>query len=100
MKDVDIIAEIRAFREAYAAQFNYDIDAMCRDLREQEKRDGRKTVSFPPKRPEGWVERPEPAKLHGDNLDRQIEEDAAAGKLDALAAEALAEYEAGQAGEL
>jgi hypothetical protein len=100
MKDVNVIEEIRAFREAYAAQFNYDIDAISRDLREQAKREGRKLISFPPRRPEGWVEHPDAAKRDGDAWDRQIEEDAAAGKLDALAAEALAEYEAGQASEL
>lgn len=100
MKDVDIIAEIRAFREAYAAQFNYDLDAMHRDIKEQEKRDGRKLVSFPPRRPEGWVEHADSDKHDGDAWDRQIEEDAAAGKLDALAAEALAEYEAGRTSEL
>ena len=35
-----------------------------------------------------------------DEWDRQIEKDAQAGKLDALASAALAEYEAGQAREL
>jgi hypothetical protein len=41
-----IVAEIRAIREAYAKRFNYDLDAICRDLQEQEKRSGRKLVSF------------------------------------------------------
>jgi hypothetical protein len=35
-----------------------------------------------------------------DDWDRQIERDAQAGKLDALAAEALAEYSAGKATEI
>jgi len=35
-----------------------------------------------------------------DEWDRQIERDATAGKLDALASAALAEYEAGQAREI
>ena len=45
-----IVAEVRAIREEYAKQFNYDVRAICRDLKEQEKRGGRKMVSLPPKR--------------------------------------------------
>lgn len=41
-----IVAEIHAIREAYAKRFNYDLDAIFRDLKEQEKKSGRKTVSF------------------------------------------------------
>jgi hypothetical protein len=41
-----IVAEVRAIREAYAKRFNYDLDAICRDLKEQEKMSGRKTVSL------------------------------------------------------
>ena len=44
-----IVEEIRAIREAYARQFNYDIAAMCEDLRKRQRLGGRKTVSFPPK---------------------------------------------------
>ena len=40
------------------------------------------------------------AEFDGDVWDAQIEDDAAAGKLDALAAEALAEYQAGKAKEI
>jgi hypothetical protein len=40
------------------------------------------------------------AEFDADAWDRQIEADAAAGKLDALAEEALAEYRSGQAREL
>ncbi len=28
-----IIAELRGIRQAYAARFNYDVDAMFRDIR-------------------------------------------------------------------
>jgi hypothetical protein len=41
-----IVAEVRAIREAYAQRFNYNLDAICRHLKEQEKKNGRKTVSF------------------------------------------------------
>jgi hypothetical protein len=40
-----IVEEVRRVREAYAARFNYDLQAMYRDLKEKEKRSGRKTVS-------------------------------------------------------
>ena len=40
------------------------------------------------------------AEFDGDAWDAQIESDAAAGKLDALAEEALAEYNAGKATEI
>ena len=45
-----LVAEVRAIREAYAERFNYDLRAICRDLKEQEKRSNRRTVSLPPKR--------------------------------------------------
>jgi len=46
----DIIAEIRAFRDAYAERFNYDMRAMYLDLKEQERISGRRYVSLPRKR--------------------------------------------------
>ena len=41
-----IVAEVRAIRDAYAKRFNYDLDAICRDLNQQEKNSGREIVSF------------------------------------------------------
>ena len=41
-----IVDEVRRVREAYAARFNYDLWAIYRDLKEQEKRSGRKIVSY------------------------------------------------------
>jgi hypothetical protein len=41
-----IVDEVRRARDAYAARFNYDLRAIYRDLKEQEKRSGRKFVSF------------------------------------------------------
>ena len=47
-----IVDEVRRVREAHAARFNYDLDAIFRDIKEQEKKSGRKFVSFaPPKVP-------------------------------------------------
>jgi hypothetical protein len=41
-----IVEEVRRARDAYAARFNYDLRAIYRDLKEQEKRSGRKVVSY------------------------------------------------------
>jgi len=45
-----LVDEVRAIREAYAEQFQFDPDAIYRDLKEQEKASGRKLVTLPPKR--------------------------------------------------
>jgi hypothetical protein len=41
-----IVDEVRRVREAYAARFNYDLRAIYRDLKAQEKRSGCKLVSY------------------------------------------------------
>ena len=41
-----IVDEIRRARDAYAARFNYDLRAIFRDLKDREKRSGRKIVSY------------------------------------------------------
>jgi hypothetical protein len=41
-----IVDEVRRARDAYAARFNYDLRAIFRDLKEQEKRGGCKLVSY------------------------------------------------------
>ncbi|MBI3302366.1 MAG: hypothetical protein HYZ72_09880 [Deltaproteobacteria bacterium] len=51
-----IVEEVRAIREAYAARFNYDLQAIYHDLKEQERQHGWKMVSLPP-RPAKHVER-------------------------------------------
>ena len=45
-----IVEEVRAVRETYAKQFDYDIEAIYRDLKKQETDSGRKFISLPPKR--------------------------------------------------
>ena len=45
-----VVQEVREAREAYAAQFNFDLEAICRDLKERERASGRRIVSLPPKR--------------------------------------------------
>ncbi len=41
-----IVDEVRGIRDAHAAKFNYDPDAIFRDIKDQEKQSGRKYVSF------------------------------------------------------
>ena len=43
-----IVDEVRKAREEYARKFNYDLDAIFRDIKEQEKKSGRQFVSFTP----------------------------------------------------
>jgi hypothetical protein len=45
-----IVAEVRRAREAHAAQFNNDLLAIYRDLKLQERKSGRKFVSYPARR--------------------------------------------------
>jgi hypothetical protein len=50
MKDDPIVEEVRRVCDAYAAKFNYDLEAMFQDLKRQEQESGRTFVSFPPRR--------------------------------------------------
>ncbi len=49
MTDDPIVAEIRKIRNEHAAQFNYDLDAIYRDLKAKEKASGRRYVRFQPR---------------------------------------------------
>ena len=46
-----IVEEIRRIREDHTARFNYDLKAICEDLRAKQAAGGRKIVSYPPRRP-------------------------------------------------
>lgn len=46
-----IVEETRKARDEYAAKFNYDLDAMYEDLKEQEQHNKERLVSLPPKEP-------------------------------------------------
>lgn len=39
-----IVEEVRRVRDAHAARFNYDLDAIFRDIKEQEKKSGHNFV--------------------------------------------------------
>lgn len=47
-----ILAETRALREQYAAQFNHDPVAIFADIMRQRAADDRPRVSFPPRKPQ------------------------------------------------
>ena len=47
----DVMLEIRKVREAYAMQFDCDLRAIHRDLKEQERTSERQIVTLPPRRP-------------------------------------------------
>jgi hypothetical protein len=49
MKD-SIVEEVRRARDEYAKKHHYDLDAICEDLRKQQNLNGRKVISFPPKK--------------------------------------------------
>jgi len=45
-----IVEEVRAIRDAYAKQFDYDIDSIYLDLKNQEGKSGRKFILLQAKR--------------------------------------------------
>lgn len=55
MIDDPIVAEVRKARDEYARRFNYDLDAIGRDVQQKQAQSGSKLVSFPPKRPKGAI---------------------------------------------
>jgi hypothetical protein len=50
MIDAPIVAEVRAIRDRHAGHFNYDLDAIYRDLKKREKASGRSYARYPPRR--------------------------------------------------
>ena len=47
----EIVEEVRRVREANAAKFNHNLKAIYEDARKRQEESGRKTVSFPPRKP-------------------------------------------------
>jgi len=45
----EIVAEVRAVREAYAQRFAYDVRAICQDLKRSQNEGNRKVVRLPAK---------------------------------------------------
>ena len=48
-----IVEEVRRIRQEYAKKFNYDLDAIYRDIKKQEQRSGRKLVDLAAKKRRG-----------------------------------------------
>ncbi len=46
-----VVSETRALRDEYARQFNYDIEAICKDLMTHQAAHPERMVSFPPRKP-------------------------------------------------
>jgi hypothetical protein len=46
-----IVKETRAAREELLKRFNYDLDALCAYLEQQEEKSEKKAVTLEPKRP-------------------------------------------------
>jgi hypothetical protein len=45
-----IVDEVRKAREEYAAKFNFDLDAICKDIQKKQSKRRKKPVSFKPKK--------------------------------------------------
>jgi hypothetical protein len=50
MKEDPIVEEVRQHREQHAARFDYDLQAIYKDLKEQEHRSKQAYVSYPSRR--------------------------------------------------
>jgi len=53
MREDPIVAEIRKLRDVYASKFNYNLTAICRDLRKQHVASGKLMVRRNPVRISG-----------------------------------------------
>jgi hypothetical protein len=49
MKEDPIVEEVRQYRERHAAQFNYDLQSIYQNLKEQEQRSELIFSSYPPR---------------------------------------------------
>lgn len=65
MTNDPIVEEVRKAREEYAKQFDFDLSAICRDLRERESRSGQPLVSLPPKPPRAKGKSPRESRKSG-----------------------------------
>ncbi len=72
-----IVEEMRQIKEEHAAKFNYDIEAMGRSFQEEQKRSGRKVVSYARERPghhAGAKGRRRESPMAGDHPARKVQE--------------------------
>lgn len=52
MLNDEIVEEVRKARDEYAAQFDYDLGAIFKDIKRQEEKSDRELVSLPSRKPE------------------------------------------------
>jgi hypothetical protein len=50
LKD-EIVEEVRKARDEYAAQFDYDLGAIFKDIKREEEKSDREVVSLPSRKP-------------------------------------------------
>ncbi|GAA6614649.1 hypothetical protein [Scytonema sp. NUACC26] len=50
LKD-EVLEEIYKIREEHAKSFNYDLQAICDDLRKKQEKSGRQIISVPLRKP-------------------------------------------------
>jgi hypothetical protein len=55
-----IVAETRSLRDEYSRQFNYDAEAIYKDLMAKQAMHPERMVSFPPRKPVVRVVAPQP----------------------------------------
>lgn len=67
-----IVQETRALREQYAQQFNHDPVAIYEDIVKRQAAPGKKLVSFPPRRPAGFVEQQDTPAHASASLERGV----------------------------
>jgi hypothetical protein len=47
--DDEVVQEVRRYREAHAASFDYDLERIFEDIKAREQASGRRLVKLPPK---------------------------------------------------
>ncbi|MGL4464907.1 MAG: hypothetical protein ACRC1K_22375 [Planctomycetia bacterium] len=57
--DDEVLREIRAVREAFAAKYDYDVEKMGAALRRMDEESEGPVVTLPPRRPAGYVAKTE-----------------------------------------
>ena len=55
MRNDPIVDEIRRIRQEHTDKFNGNLNAICEDIRRQERESGRQYVTYPPRRIESTV---------------------------------------------
>lgn len=69
-----IVDEVRRGRDAHAASFNYDLDAIFLDIKEQERASGLEFVTYPPRAVGlgGLRHMPQPAETETPDAGRKV----------------------------